>query len=378
MTPHPLVYSFTRLPTPPTIITLLMRVLHLYHDFYPTRGGIEDYLLDLTQAQCAAGHEPIVLTANSTRATVRAQVNGVPVIRAGAYGRYYTPFAPGWFQWLRVCQPDVAHLHLPCPLGEWVMWRARPRRLVVSLHNDYVRPRWALPFHRLLQQAVLRRADAIIVSTADYAQTSPALTAHQANVRIAPYGIALNVYQRLETPIPNPKSVLSAGRLCYYKGIEVLLAAATRIHGQVTIAGDGPWRTRLERQAQRLGVTKHVRFLGAVSEKALITLLQTHRVFVFPSTERSEAFGLMQLKAMACGLPIVSSDLPGVSWLNRHEETGLVAPRRDADALAQAVNELLADEPKRARLAAGAYAHAQQFTIERMAHATQQVYEAAL
>ncbi|MBI5879376.1 MAG: glycosyltransferase [Chloroflexi bacterium] len=350
-------------------------MLHVYHDFAPVRGGIEDYLADLTRLQVAQGIEPVVLTSSAGPVTRVDTVDGVRIIRAASFGRWFTPFCPSWPRWVRAVQADIVHLHLPCPLGEWSLLAAPPRRLVISLHNDYVRPWAALALHRPLHQRMLARAQAVIVATADYARTSPALAGRRDGVQIVPYGIDTERY----TPgsvAPGGAPVLSAGRLCYYKGVEVLLAAAPQIDGSITIAGDGPWRARLHRQAARAGLNERVAWAGAVTEEALIALMRSARVFVFPSTERAEAFGLAQLKAMACGLPVVSSDLPGVRWLNRDGETGLSVPVRDAPALASALNRLLGDEGLRARMGSAARLRAAEFTPARMAEETLAVYRA--
>jgi rhamnosyl/mannosyltransferase len=348
--------------------------LHVYHDF-GTRGGIEDYLADLTRAQTRQpGVEPIVLCANRLPATRQECVNGVRVIRAASFGRYFTPFCPSWPRWLRQLQPDIIHLHLPCPLGEWAVWLASPAgRLIVSLHNDYVRPWLALKFHQPAHRAALRQADAIIVGAPDYARTSPALADLQSLVRIVPYGLDLSHY----TPGPTTaktNDVLFAGRLCYYKGTQVLLDAAIAISGTIKIIGDGPWRKRLQAQARRNRLGERASFEGTTTEAQLVESMRASRLFVFPSTERSEAYGLAQLKAMACGLPVVSSDLPGVSWLNRHGETGLIVPVCNPIALAEAVNRLLADQSLREQLVRGAVARAQQFDLATMVRATAQIY----
>lgn len=359
-----------------------MRVLHLYHDFWPARGGIEDYLADLLPWQAAAGDEPILLCASPDTATVEEWFRGVRIIRAGTLGRYYTPFCPAWPGWIRRLRPDLIHLHLPCPLGEWalqVVGRCSP--LVVSLHNEYVRPRWALGLQQRVQQRVMQRAAAILAGAPDYAASSPVLAGHRHKVHHAPYAIDTARYAAARDAADENgprRGVLFAGRLTYYKGVEVLLAAAPQISAAVTVAGDGPWRARLERQAQALGLAGRVAFLGAVGETRLIDLMQRSRVFVFPSTARSESFGLAQLKAMACGLPVVSTTLPGVSWLNQHGRTGLTAPPQDAAALAAAVNRLLDDDELHGALAAGAAARAQQFDLATMTDAVAAVYAGVL
>ena len=360
----------------------MLRVLHIYHDYWPTRGGIEDYLGELLRRQAGqvlpgqmANLEPILLCANDAPRTVEEWHEGVYVVRSAAVGRYYTPFCPAWPKWIRRLQPDLLHLHLPCPLGEWAIALAdQDTPLVASLHNEYVRPRWALVLQRPLQRRLLRRAAAILVGAPDYAATSEVLCGVREKVRHAPYGIDLARYGRDAARGTRQRVVLFAGRLAYYKGVETLLVAAAQIEAPIVIAGDGRWRPRLEAQAQGLGLQQRVTFLGAVTETRLNELMLQSRLFVFPSTERSESFGLAQLKAMACGLPVVSTDLPGVSWLNQHDRSGLTVPVRDAPALAAAVNRLLRDDALCDRLARGAVVRARQFDLETMAQAVAQVY----
>src|SRR3712207_6340074 len=116
-----------------------MRVLHVYQDFHPKRGGIEDFLLELA-TQMSATTEQIVLTANPSPSTHVETVRGVRVIRAASFGRYYPPFCPTGPLWIRRTAPNVVHIHLPCPMAERAALVARPPRLIVSLHNDYVKP----------------------------------------------------------------------------------------------------------------------------------------------------------------------------------------------------------------------------------------------
>lgn len=348
-----------------------MRIVHLYHNFAPQRGGIEDYLAAITQHQAQQpGLEPIVLTANTKPFTAVETYQGVRVIRAATWGRYFTPLCPSWGAWLQRLKPDWLHLHLPCPLGEWVLALTPLRtRLIVSLHNDYVRPAWALRWHYPFHHASLQRAHHIATSSPDYAASSAALADFQNKVVIVPYGVDLERY--CPSPAPPQRLVLTAGRLCYYKGLEVLLAAAPSIHAPIQILGDGPYRQRLQRQAQRAA---QVAFCGAVAETALIQALQRSAVFAFPSTERAEAFGLAQLKAMACGTPVISTNLPGVRWLNQHGQSGWVVPVRDATALATALNQVLLDASLRAHLSLGARARATEFPLTRMLQATDALY----
>jgi rhamnosyl/mannosyltransferase len=359
-----------------------MRVLHVYQAFHPARGGVEDFLLDLARESGRAyGDEHVVLTAGRPGRTETAEVDGVRVVRAATFGRYFTPLCPTWPMWVRRLRPDVVHAHVPCPMAELTVLTARvPRgRLAVTFHNDYVRPQPLVHLWRPIQARFLARAGGIVTSTASYAATSPALRQELDRVTTIPFGVA-------EVAPPAPQQIgrirsrhgspliVFLGRLCYYKGVEVLIEAAGLMKqtGTVLIIGDGPWRDRLVDLA---GDSAPVRFVGALPEAEALAHLQAADVFVLPSTFRSEAFGIAQLKAMACGVPVVSSDLPGVAWVNRHGETGLTVPPGDAPALAAALDLLLADDALRARLAAGARRHAKQFTLERMCAAYRSTYQ---
>jgi rhamnosyl/mannosyltransferase len=103
-------------------------------------------------------------------------------------------------------------------------------------------------------------------------------------------------------------------------------------------------------------------------------------LFVLPSHLPSEAFGLSQVEAMACGIPVVSTDLPtGVPYVNQHNETGLIVPPGDDLALAAAIDDLLTDTTRRLRMGEAALrrAHAE-FSVEVMGRRLLRVYAKCL
>jgi len=159
-----------------------------------------------------------------------------------------------------------------------------------------------------------------------------------------------------------------------------LLAALRDTNVHVAIVGRGPLEQQLRARAEALGVAARTHFLGEVDERELIALYHACDVFCLPSTQRSEAFGIVQLEAFACGKPVVSTNLPsGVPWVNQHEQTGLIVEPGDAPALAAALTRLLADDAFRAACGQRALARVtNDFSADRMAAATLQVYQAIL
>src|SRR5262249_26291664 len=124
---------------------------------------------------------------------------------------------------------------------------------------------------------------------------------------------------------PGPR-LLFIGRLVPYKGVDVLVDAMASVPNATTlILGDGPLRGDLETRAAASGVSGRVRFLGALPDSEVVAHLHACDTFVLPSVTRQETFGVAQLEAMACGRPVVSTNLEtGVPWVNQDGVTGLV------------------------------------------------------
>jgi rhamnosyl/mannosyltransferase len=138
-----------------------------------------------------------------------------------------------------------------------------------------------------------------------------------------------------------PPRVLFVGRLVYYKGLRVLIDAMSRCPGTLFIVGDGPLENDLRRQVAALGLDARVRFFGRVLDRDLPAFYHASDMFVLPSVAKTEAYGLVQVEAMAAGLPVVSTNLPtGVPWVNQDGVTGLVVPPDDPVALGGALRQL--------------------------------------
>ncbi|MCE7987307.1 MAG: glycosyltransferase [Caldilinea sp. CFX5] len=360
-------------------------VVHLYRDFYPKRGGIEDHILTLAQTP-SPYYRHLVLTAAHGPLTERTTVQGVPVIRAGNVGHSYASFCPTMTAWLHHLQPALVHLHHPCPTAflARLLYR-RPLPTVIGYHNDVVKPRALLKAYDRFQALVLRQADVILVGTADYLDSSPFLAGVRAKCQVAPYGIPLpsaaelaaadqmaaTIRQRYPGPL-----VLLVGRLCYYKGIEVAIAAMQKVAATLLVVGTGPLRQQLQQQIDRQQVNHKVILVGGVDDATRTAYYRACDLALLPSTYRSEAFGLVMLQAQACTRPVICSDLPGLTTVNRHGQTGLVTPVGDADALAQAINRLLGDPPLRAEMgAAGRHQVETTYRVELMVERIAAIYD---
>jgi rhamnosyl/mannosyltransferase len=366
-----------------------MRILHIYKDYHPVLGGIENNLRQLARTQAAWGHEVTVLVTNpqGARTTVGIE-EGVRVIRAARLATLAsTPLSPALIGQIGRQRPDITHLHFPYPIGEiGQLLCGRGRPTVITYHSDVVRQAGILRLYAPVLRRVLAGADRILVSSPAYRESSPYLRPLAARCTVVPIGIE---YDRFATPRPDEAArwrarypgplLLFVGRLRYYKGLNYLLAAMVEIPATLLIAGDGPEAPALRAQAQALGVAGRVHFLGDVAEADLPGLYQAADVFVLPSSRRSEAYGIALLEAMAAGVAVISTELgTGTSWLNRHGETGLVVPPCDPVTLAAALRELLTDEERRRHLAEAAQTRAAAFDLKRQVAQVLAVYEEVL
>lgn len=318
---------------------------------------MEAVVQTLCEQHAVKGVKSEVLVSNTSCRTVSETINGIPVTRVASMFRLNSvSICPTMPIWLRGKKYDIITIHHPNPMADISYLYAKPRgKLVVVHHSDIIKQKFAFRLYRRTLNKVLRRADVIIATAQNNITYSHTLQPFADKCRVVPLGINVGTYSETEAIRQGAAAikrtygenlVLFVGRLVYYKGIDFLIRAAKTINGKLLIVGTGPLEKKMRRLASALGVADRVIFLGRV--ESLTDLYYAADVFVLPSVARSEAFGVVQLEAMACGTPIVSTDLPsGVPEVNRDGVTGIVVPPGDEDALASAVNKLLADESLR-------------------------------
>lgn len=357
-----------------------MRVLHVGKFYPPHHGGMERVVETLCQVS-RGFVESRVLVANAGRETAEEEVGGIRVTRIGTIGAVGSVhIAPGFVSALRRASADLIVLHEPNPWALLCYALARPRvPLVVWYHSDVVRPalQYAL-FYAPIARTAYRRARRFIVSSPALAAYAPALAPYQSRIRVIPFGIDPAPWRAGGEPVASrPPFVLFAGRHVAYKGVDVLLHALVAGTAHAVIAGDGPKRSEWQQLARELGLGERVSFTGEIPDSQLRGLMQACAAFVLPSVTQAEAFGYVQLEAMAAGKPVISTDVPsGVSWVNQDGCTGLVVRAGDAAALRGAIDRVMSDAALRGRLGAAGRARVEQeFTLERLRERLRAFYE---
>ncbi len=257
-------------------------------------------------------------------------------------------------------ETDVIHLHYPFYGGDLfvaiaaAIWR---KPLVVTYHMKTRAAGWLgviFQLHRwLLEPFILRRANTILVSSLDYAES---VGLNYESLRELPFGVdterflpASGEQLRNRLRIAENETVFTfVGGMDdahYFKGIPVLLKALARLpylHTvRLVLVGDGNKRAEFENLASTLGLRDRVIFAGKVSDEELPDYYRIAQAHILPSIDRSEAFGLVTLEAAASGIPSIVTDLPGVRTLVEQNNTGLKVGTEDVSGLEAAMRAMI-------------------------------------
>lgn len=379
-----------------------MRVLQFGRFWNEQHGGLERHASLLGKGLAVQGIEVVNLVATVGHHGHDETDGRYRLIQARSFGMAFgTALAPALVlkaQALHRQEPfDLFHLHFPDPLSHlasMMLPRAVPR--VITWHSDIVRQKRLLALYKPFLQRIARQADALVAATQAHFDTSTQIPKDiPANRRhVIPYGLdyaplalsprtaalsdALRARARARARAQGGGLVFALGRHVYYKGFEVLIEAMqhTDPNTLLILGGDGPLRPQLERRAAALGVDDRVIFSGRIPEEDLAAYFHACDVFCLPSVEPSEAFGLVQLEAMACGKPVVCTQLNnGVNVVNVHGQTGFAVPLRDPVALGHCLARLLQDDALRQKLGEQALAHSQSYSVPTMTASHIRLYQ---
>lgn len=371
-----------------------MYALHAYKVFPPdVTGGIPEAIAYIAQGM-SSRHQSLVLVARDRGLGRRFTSDGMSVEAVTSIGTVMSsPLAPSFP--LRLAQRArkalLVALHHPFPLNDIGVAMGLPEHtaLVVHWHTKIVGKR---PFAAALGPILshtLARAQRIIVSHPTLVKNSPFLVRYADKCAVVPYGVHVDYWGELddtqrrkasELRARYPRLVLATGRLVPYKGFHVLIEALRQVDATVMIVGEGPLEDDLRQTARRLGVGERFVLAGGLSREDLKVHLHAARIFALPSVTEAEAFGIVQLEAMAAGLPVINTDLPtGVPDVARSAREGLTVRPGDPAALAAAINRLLDDEGLARNLgAAGRRRVAAEYRAEVFVKRIEDVYEAAV
>ncbi len=350
-----------------------MKIVMLVPYFYPHTGGTEKYVKDLSIALTQAGHEVTVISTNlpvEKNALAEEMMSGFKVIRLPATNMFsYLPVTKKKFDLKMLEGYDIVHCHVPSFgfLREIVGKIKQP--VIVTYHCDVtVSEKYygiSVPSFfvkglektaNVMARMLLKRADVVYNTTKTYADTSPVLKFVK-NVRHIPIGIFHDHIDEMQKKLgltekdKNPRQILWLGRMAGNKGCDYMVKAMPKMLAKfpdlkLVICGDGEEKAHINALIDKFGIRKSIEIYGIVTFDKLVELFYKSLVYVFPSINRLEAFGIVQLEAFVNCTTVVASDIPGPNAVMDVGTTGLLVPKQDPDAIADAVMPLLANPQK--------------------------------
>ena len=318
-------------------------ILQLVRECPPGHGGVERVAHELAAAWHAQGKlsatislQPYDPSADDPSLPVPYRRSDLPCIKLG---RQLLLPLPSRRLWAVLTSSEALHVHLPCPglLAVSVLARLMQPGRTIRLHwHAFLQapsgPQgWLIGLYQWLALRWATYGVQVVVTTSPVlAEALVEEGVSRTKVFVLPcclgelqerlYGqIAEQRRHRQLRSKQQPLRLIFIGRLDSYKRVDWLIeACAANVSAELHVIGDGPLRMQLESQAQAVGIDKAVVFHGRVSEQEKLDLLRDADLLVLPADSSNEAFGIVQLEAMACGVPALAFDLPrsGMAWVS--------------------------------------------------------------
>jgi glycosyltransferase involved in cell wall biosynthesis len=365
-----------------------MRVLQILTYYKPHISGLTIYVERLARGLAQRGHTVTILTSQYEASLPRNEItDDCSVVRVPVAFRIERGVVMPLFGHIArslIRHHDIVHLHLPQFDGAGLTINARllQKPSLLTYHCDIQLPSGELtgivqPVIEGANHIAAMAVDRIVSYTNDYATHSHFLARYKHKVNIIPPPVEMPtpaaediVAFRQKWGVTGKAIIGMAARLASEKGVEVLLDAFERVrqtHPEAHVVYAGTYQNVLgeEKYAQRIRervdqLNQHGTcwtFTGALSGMELAAFFGSCDVFVVPSLNSTESFGLVQVEAMLCGTPCISSDLPGVRVPVQTTGMGKVVPIGDASALANAIQIIVSNKSAYAKSRAEVETH---------------------
>ena len=347
----------------------LMKILQINKLFYPVIGGVEKVVKDIIDAFGDEKNFQIdVLCCQVKGKESFEYYKSSKVMRCSSFGKFLSmPVSISFvLKFIKLHKNyDILHFHYPFPLGEicYILFGSKKVKSIVWWHSDIVRQKFLLFFISPFTRMFLKKVDKIIVATEGHLKHSKYLKDFKDKIEIVPFYVNIEDYKiksdnqkklliNLQNGYKDKIKLLFVGRLVKYKGIEILLEAVKDIEGIILfIIGEGNLKYKIEQFIETKNLYDKVKLIKHLSFDELVVYYNFSDIFVLPSIYPNEAFGLVQLEAMACGKPVINTNLPsGVPFVSIDNKTGLTAEPNNAIDLKEKIIKLVNDKDLREKL----------------------------
>ncbi len=327
-----------------------MKIVHVLAYYGDYLGGLQNYVRELAKRQKEAGHDVKIITSDLNGN--KNSLDGIKIVRCNSwFSAFRTPFMPSILRKLLKEKCDVVHAHLPSPgldLAVSIKKMLNPKtKLILTIHNyaprtSLIKKIFAWINDKILIQFVLRKADRIIFTTKGFAN-SVRYNFDNKKVSIIPLGVDLIKFKPRNKY--NTNQVLFVGRMIPEKGLHILVKAIKQIHKDYpslkllaivseVYSGFNKYESEIKKEGKGF-----ITILKNIQNNQISKYYADSAVLVMPSLD-IDSFGFVLIEAMACGCPVITSDLPGpVSIVNKN--VGLIVEKGNVKETSKAIIKML-------------------------------------
>ena len=373
-----------------------MNVLIVSPYFYPKRGGLENYSYNIAKILVEKRHDITVLCSNHEKENKEEIIDDIRVIRLRPdYILSNTPIRFDLFftisKLVKENNFDLINAHTPVPFYADIAAMVSKRYKIPfvltyhagSLMKDRIFIDAIAKIYQLtIEKFTLARANRTI-TVSEFVKNNY-LKEYKEKVCIISPGVDTGRFKPSKNKIEKiPNNILFVAQLVKgheWKGLDYLLESINLIKEDIeniklTVVGSGNYINHYKDKVNELRIKDNVIFKGRVSDDELVKEYQKANILVLPSYSNAESFGIVNLEAMACGIPIVASKIGGVPDVVKEGENGLLVPPRDSEALADAIIYLLENEDIREKMGKNGREKVEDYSWGRIAEETERVYK---
>lgn len=341
-----------------------MKIIQTPVRFYPYTGGVEKYVLDYSKELVRQGIGVKVICAKEPKDDLK-EYAGIKIKKLKyLFKLANTNICLGLPYALWRENFDIIHTHLPTPwFADWSILIAKLKRKksVLTYHNDIVGKgvggviAWA--YNHTLLKLTLKLTDKILITQNKYLDYSPYLKKYKNKIEVIPNSVDLNKFKKLPK-IKKEKSNLFflsvLDKYHKYKGLDYLLEAIKIVKNKIpniklTVGGKGELLNYYKNKAQKLSIENNVEFKGFVPDEELVKYYNKCEVFLLPSiNSEQEGFGIVLLEALACGTPVITTNIVGIAKEIERYNTGIIVESKNSEILAGSIIKILENKEEHA------------------------------
>jgi glycosyltransferase involved in cell wall biosynthesis len=365
-----------------------MKILQLVKWYHPWKGGMESVVKNLVDGILGISKNTHFSVYANKSPICKKEIeffDRVTIIKE--YSQFYIKSQPISFGYksLRklIKENDVIHHHYPFPTMELALLRnlkkIENKSFIITWHANIANSRWSWieKIYDPIINKLLKRADWIIITSPQILELSQILKQYRNKVKVIPLSFdpKFSSSKRKEYPTERVFNLLFVGKLRKYKGLEYLLKAVEHLPVKLNIVGDGEEKDALERQVEFLNLKNKVSFYFDLSDNELSLMYKKSDLFILPSVNEAEAFGVVQLEAMSNGLPVINTNLKsGVPYVSLNEITGLTVEPKNTEALKKAIERIIFDKRLFEEFSTNSLSRSLEFSRNKMAQSYFNLY----